>query len=206
MDPEFDDVVAVEDLMVRPRPPSAGGHAPFFGSHAHPPWTPRVSRPPATPLLRPRNRAGLATPTRPHVATPSVPWSGATRPSASRGRAAPGEWGGLTWGLVRSRYREDTARGVALLSELLPETPPEEQRDVLFYLALGCYRLKEYERALEHLERLLAAEPQNAQVLRLRSRVRSRLRRDGLVGAAIVGGVVMGVAGLLGVAIARSRH
>ncbi|XP_053825386.1 mitochondrial fission 1 protein isoform X4 [Vidua macroura] len=84
------------------------------------------------------------------------------------------------WGLVRSRYREDTARGWSCSPE--------------------------YERSLAHLERLLAAEPQNAQVLRLRSRVRNRLRRDGLVGAAIVGGVVMGVAGLLGVAIARARH
>ncbi|XP_077645632.1 mitochondrial fission 1 protein [Lonchura striata] len=110
------------------------------------------------------------------------------------------------WGLVRSRYRQDTARGVALLSELLPETPPQEQRDILFYLALGYYRLKEYERSLELLERLLAAEPQNAQVQRLRGRVRNQLRRDGLVGAAIVGGVVVGVAGLLGVAIARARH
>ncbi|XP_072776773.1 mitochondrial fission 1 protein isoform X1 [Taeniopygia guttata] len=110
------------------------------------------------------------------------------------------------WALVRSRYRQDTARGVALLSELLPETPPQEQRDVLFYLGLGYYRLKEYERSLQLLERLLEAEPQNAQVQRLRNRVRNRLRRDGLVGAAIVGGVVMGVAGLLGVAIARARH
>ncbi|XP_063038476.1 mitochondrial fission 1 protein isoform X1 [Melospiza melodia melodia] len=159
MDPEFDDVVAVEDLMALER----------------------------------RYAAEL------QQGAPS--------------RQCRFEYG---WGLVRSRYREDTARGVALLSELLPETPAEEQRDVLFYLALGCYRLKvtqvtrvspqEYERALEHLERLLVAEPQNAQVQRLRSRVRSRLRRDGLVGAAIVGGVVMGVAGLVGVAIARARQ
>ncbi|XP_048146330.1 mitochondrial fission 1 protein [Corvus hawaiiensis] len=150
MDPEFDDVVAVEDLMALERRYAA------------------------------------------------------ERQQGALSRQCRFEYG---WGLVRSRYREDIARGVALLAELLPETPPEEQRDVLFYLALGNYRLKEYERSLEHLERLLAAEPQNPQVLRLRSRVRSRLRRDGLVGAAIVGGVVMGVAGLLGVAISRAtRH
>ncbi|XP_064593971.1 mitochondrial fission 1 protein isoform X1 [Zonotrichia leucophrys gambelii] len=85
MDPEFDDVVAVEDLMALER----------------------------------RYAAEL------QQGAPS--------------RQCRFEYG---WGLVRSRYREDTARGVALLSELLPETPPEEQRDVLFYLALGCYRLK----------------------------------------------------------------
>ncbi|XP_059693700.1 mitochondrial fission 1 protein isoform X4 [Haemorhous mexicanus] len=95
MDPEFDDVVAVEDLMALERRYAA------------------------------------------------------ERQQGALSRQCRFEYG---WGLVRSRYREDTARGVALLSELLPETPPEEQRDVLFYLALGYYRLKEYERALEHLE------------------------------------------------------
>ncbi|XP_054374444.1 mitochondrial fission 1 protein [Molothrus ater] len=85
MDPEFDDVVAVEDLMALERRYAA------------------------------------------------------ERQQGALSRQCRFEYG---WGLVRSRYREDTARGVALLSELLPETPPEEQRDVLFYLALGYYRLK----------------------------------------------------------------
>ncbi|XP_071656333.1 mitochondrial fission 1 protein isoform X1 [Patagioenas fasciata] len=46
------------------------------------------------------------------------------------------------WALVRSRYRSDVQRGVALLGELLPEGTREEQRDYSFYLALGNYRLK----------------------------------------------------------------
>ncbi|XP_071656334.1 mitochondrial fission 1 protein isoform X2 [Patagioenas fasciata] len=110
------------------------------------------------------------------------------------------------WALVRSRYRSDVQRGVALLGELLPEGTREEQRDYSFYLALGNYRLKEYERSLSHLDRLLALEPQNQQGLRLRRHVRDRMRRDGLLGAAIVGGVALGVAGLLGLAISRARH
>ncbi|KAM8985994.1 LOW QUALITY PROTEIN: mitochondrial fission 1 protein [Ara ararauna] len=113
------------------------------------------------------------------------------------------------WGLVRSPYGADVRKGVALLQELLPKSTREEQRDCVFYLALGNYRLKEYERALEHVERLLGAEPQNTQGLRLRRRIRDSMKRDGLLGAAIVGGVALGVAGLaglLGLAISRARH
>ncbi|XP_061211367.1 mitochondrial fission 1 protein [Neopsephotus bourkii] len=113
------------------------------------------------------------------------------------------------WGLVRSPYGADVRKGVALLQELLPKGTREEQRDYVFYLALGNYRLKEYERALEHVERLLGAEPQNTQGLRLRRRIRDSMKRDGLLGAAIVGGVALGVAGLaglLGLAISRARH
>ncbi|XP_030330432.1 mitochondrial fission 1 protein [Strigops habroptila] len=113
------------------------------------------------------------------------------------------------WGLVRSPYGGDVRKGVALLQELLPKGTREEQRDYVFYLALGNYRLKEYERALEHVERLLGAEPQNPQGLRLRRRIRDSMKRDGLLGAAIVGGVALGVAGLaglLGLAISRARH
>ncbi|XP_072704687.1 mitochondrial fission 1 protein [Ciconia boyciana] len=114
------------------------------------------------------------------------------------------------WGLVRSRYGQDVARGVALLQELMPKGTREEQRDYIFYLALGNCRLREgYERALAHVERLLGAEPHNPQGLRLRRLIRDRMRRDGLLGAAIVGGVALGVAGLaglLGLAISRARH
>ncbi|KAM9609507.1 mitochondrial fission 1 protein isoform 1-T1 [Morphnus guianensis] len=110
------------------------------------------------------------------------------------------------WGLVRSPYGNDVARGVALLQELMPKGTKEEQRDYTFYLALGNYRLKEYERALAHVERLLGAEPHNSQGLRLQRLIRQRMRRDGLLGAAIVGGVALGVAGLLGLAISRARH
>uniref|UniRef100_A0A8V5GV41 Uncharacterized protein n=1 Tax=Melopsittacus undulatus TaxID=13146 RepID=A0A8V5GV41_MELUD len=63
------------------------------------------------------------------------------------------------------------------IPELLPKGTREEQRDYIFYMALGNYRLKEYERALEHVERLLGAEPQNTQGLRLRQRIQESMRR-----------------------------
>lgn len=46
------------------------------------------------------------------------------------------------WCLVRSKYNDDIRKGIALLEELLPIGSKEEQRDYVFYLAVGNYRLK----------------------------------------------------------------
>ncbi|XP_040513127.2 mitochondrial fission 1 protein [Gallus gallus] len=113
------------------------------------------------------------------------------------------------WGLLRSRYNSDVRKGVAMFRELMADGAPEEQRDCVYYLAVGNYRLKEYEQALKYVGALLQAEPGNTQGLRLQQLVRARMHRDGMLGAAIVGGVALGVAGLaglLGFAISRARH
>ncbi|KAM9258049.1 LOW QUALITY PROTEIN: mitochondrial fission 1 protein, partial [Morus bassanus] len=80
------------------------------------------------------------------------------------------------WGLVRSPYGHDVARGVALLQELTKGTK-EEQRDYIFYLALGNYRLKEYERGAGPRGSAAGAEPHNSQGLRLRRLIHDRMRR-----------------------------
>ncbi|XP_072217010.1 mitochondrial fission 1 protein [Excalfactoria chinensis] len=113
------------------------------------------------------------------------------------------------WGLLRSRYSADIRKGVAIFRELMADSAPEERRDYVYYLAVGNYRLKEYEEALKYVGALLQAEPGNTQGLRLQQLVRERMHRDGMLGAAIVGGVALGVAGLaglLGFAISRARH
>ncbi|XP_045245545.2 mitochondrial fission 1 protein isoform X1 [Macaca fascicularis] len=46
------------------------------------------------------------------------------------------------WCLVRSKYNDDIRKGIVLLEELLPKGSKEEQRDYVFYLAVGNYRLK----------------------------------------------------------------
>uniref|UniRef100_A0A8C6MTP0 Mitochondrial fission 1 protein n=1 Tax=Mus spicilegus TaxID=10103 RepID=A0A8C6MTP0_MUSSI len=71
------------------------------------------------------------------------------------------------WCLVRSKYNEDIRRGIVLLEELLPKGSKEEQRDYVFYLAVGNYRLKEYEKALKYVRGLLQTEPQNNQAKEL---------------------------------------
>ncbi|XP_056673703.1 mitochondrial fission 1 protein isoform X3 [Monodelphis domestica] len=71
------------------------------------------------------------------------------------------------WCLVRSRYNDDIRKGIGLLEELLSKGSKEEQRDYVFYLAVGNYRLKEYEKALKYVRGLLQTEPQNNQAREL---------------------------------------
>ncbi|KAM4714123.1 mitochondrial fission 1 protein [Anableps anableps] len=102
------------------------------------------------------------------------------------------------WCLIRSKYTEDIKKGVLLLEELVHKSSKDDSRDFLFYLAVANYRLKEYEKALKYIRTLLRNEPGNKQALELEKLIDKALKKDGLVGMAIVGGIGLGVAGLAG--------
>ncbi|MED6249593.1 mitochondrial membrane protein [Ataeniobius toweri] len=102
------------------------------------------------------------------------------------------------WCLIRSKYTEDIKKGVVLLEELVHKSSKDDSRDFLFYLAVANYRLKEYEKALKYIRTLLRNEPGNKQALELEKLIDKALKKDGLVGMAIVGGIGLGVAGLAG--------
>ncbi|KAM4564182.1 mitochondrial fission 1 protein [Fundulus heteroclitus] len=102
------------------------------------------------------------------------------------------------WCLIRSKYTEDIKKGVLLLEELVHKSSKDDSRDFLFYLAVANYRLKEYEKALKYIRTLLKNEPGNKQALELEKLIDKALKKDGLVGMAIVGGIGLGVAGLAG--------
>ncbi|KAM4611398.1 mitochondrial fission 1 protein [Polymixia lowei] len=102
------------------------------------------------------------------------------------------------WCLIRSKYSSDIKKGIELLEELVQKGTKDDSRDFLFYLAVANYRLKEYERALKYIRTLLKNEPGNKQALELEKLIDKALKKDGLVGMAIVGGIGLGVAGLAG--------
>ncbi|XP_070785952.1 mitochondrial fission 1 protein [Enoplosus armatus] len=102
------------------------------------------------------------------------------------------------WCLIRSKYTEDIKKGIALLEELVQKASKDDSRDFLFYLAVANYRLKEYEKALKYIRNLLKNEPGNKQAMELEKLIDKALKKDGLVGMAIVGGIGLGVAGLAG--------
>ncbi|KAK2863067.1 hypothetical protein Q5P01_002600 [Channa striata] len=102
------------------------------------------------------------------------------------------------WCLIRSKYSDDIKKGIALLEELVQKASKDDSRDFLFYLAVANYRLKEYEKALKYIRTLLRNEPGNKQALEMEKLIDKALKKDGLVGMAIVGGIGLGVAGLAG--------
>ncbi|XP_028839912.1 mitochondrial fission 1 protein-like [Denticeps clupeoides] len=111
-----------------------------------------------------------------------------------------------SWCLIRSQSPDDIKKGIVFLDELVHKGTKDDQRDYLFYLAVANYKLKEYERALKYIRTLLKNEPGNTQALEMEKLIEKAMKRDGLIGMAIVGGIglgVAGLAGLIGLAVAK---
>ncbi|KAL0953563.1 hypothetical protein HGRIS_004783 [Hohenbuehelia grisea] len=66
------------------------------------------------------------------------------------------------WGLVKSPKEEHQVEGVRLLQEIY-RTEPTRRRECLYYLALGYYKMGNYQEAKRFNELLLEKEPTNLQ-------------------------------------------
>ncbi|KAJ8682999.1 hypothetical protein QAD02_018791 [Eretmocerus hayati] len=109
------------------------------------------------------------------------------------------------WCLVRSRYPADIRKGIMLLEDLYATNGESEKRDCLYYLAIGNARLKEYSKALHFVRAFLSIEPGNTQVQQLEALIKKKVDREGLKGMAIAGGVIVGIASVLGLGIAMAK-
>jgi fission 1 protein len=92
---------------------------------------------------------------------------------------------------------------VRLLSEIFRNSR-ERRRECLYYLALGNYKLGNYAEARRYNELLLELEPANLQAGSLKGLIDDKVAKEGMVGAAIVGGLVV-AAGVLGSMMMRGR-
>jgi fission 1 protein len=106
-------------------------------------------------------------------------------------------------GLIKSNSRPDQQEGVRLLSEIFRNSR-ERRRECLYYLALGNYKLGNYAEARRYNELLLELEPANLQAGSLKGLIDEKVAKEGLVGAAIVGGLVV-AAGVVGSMMMRTR-
>lgn|SRR5690242_14051933 len=105
-------------------------------------------------------------------------------------------------GLIKSNERPDQQEGVRLLSEIFRGSR-ERRRECLYYLALGNYKLGNYAEARRYNELLLELEPANLQAGSLKGLIDEKVAKEGLVGAAIVGGIAV-AAGLVGTFLLKS--
>lgn len=108
------------------------------------------------------------------------------------------------WCLVRSRYPADIKKGILFLEELC-RTNKDGMRDYLYYLAVGNARIKEYSKALKYVKSFLSIEPGNQQVAHLEKLIKKRMDKEGAIGMAIAGGLVLtiGAVAALGMSLAR---
>ncbi|KAI9807688.1 MAG: mitochondrial membrane protein [Sarcosagium campestre] len=113
----------------------------------------------------------------------------------------------FAWGLIKSSARSDQQEGVRLLSEIA-RSSQDRRRECLYYLALGNYKLGNYAEARRLNESLLDMEPGNLQASSLRSLIDDKVAREGMMGAAIVGGIAIAagvVGGMLFRGVGRKR-
>ncbi|KAG0054603.1 mitochondrial membrane protein [Gryganskiella cystojenkinii] len=92
------------------------------------------------------------------------------------------------WGLIKSKNRREQTQGVLLLTDIYREVP-DRRRECLFYLALGHFKLGNYNDARKFNESLLEFEPNNSQAHALRQEIEDRVAKEGYIGMAIVGTV-----------------
>ncbi|KIJ55321.1 hypothetical protein M422DRAFT_219942 [Sphaerobolus stellatus SS14] len=91
------------------------------------------------------------------------------------------------WGLVKSPKKEDQEEGVKLLREVYREDSTR-RRECLYYLALGHYKMGNYEEARKFNAVLLEKEPGNLQGRSLQGIIDTAMKREGYIGMALVGG------------------
>ncbi|VDK53796.1 unnamed protein product [Anisakis simplex] len=107
--------------------------------------------------------------------------------------------------LIKSN-KEDVKRGIQLLEDLMRrDTEDVSKRDYIYYLAIAHTRLKQYDRALAYIDILLSAESHNRQAIELKQLIQKRMRNDGILGMAIIGGGLMVVGGLVVAAISAAK-
>uniref|UniRef100_A0A7E4VGB3 Mitochondrial fission 1 protein n=1 Tax=Panagrellus redivivus TaxID=6233 RepID=A0A7E4VGB3_PANRE len=123
-------------------------------------------------------------------------------------RGSPSALAAFTYAhaLIRSG-KEDVKLGIVILEGLLKRgTEDIPKRDYVYYLAVAHTRQKEYDRALNYIDLLLNAESHNRQAIELKALIEKRMKRDGLLGLAVLGfgGGAALIAG--GLALLLRRH
>jgi len=92
-----------------------------------------------------------------------------------------------SWGLVKSPVRDHQVEGVRLLQEIYREEPAR-RRECLYYLALGHYKMGNFEEARKFNALLIEKEPTNLQAQSLGQLIDKGVAREGYIGMALVGG------------------
>ncbi|KAJ3541182.1 hypothetical protein NMY22_g3992 [Coprinellus aureogranulatus] len=111
----------------------------------------------------------------------------------------------FAWGLVKSPIREHQVEGVRLLQEIY-RAEPTRRRECLYYLALGHYKLGNYDEARRFNSLLMEKEPANLQAQSLGQLIENKVAREGYVGMALAGGAAAVGAILLAGLIRRATR
>ncbi|GAA5807776.1 hypothetical protein MFLAVUS_001155 [Mucor flavus] len=108
------------------------------------------------------------------------------------------------WGLIKSSKSDHIELGIKLLTEIYTDAP-ERRRECLYFLAIGNFKIKNYSEARRFNEQLLKLEPRNDQATSLKQMIDEKVSTEGVIGLAIVSGVVAVGAALVAAVVKRSK-
>ncbi|TFK32786.1 hypothetical protein BDQ12DRAFT_691981 [Crucibulum laeve] len=92
-----------------------------------------------------------------------------------------------SWGLVKSPMREHQVEGVRLLQDIY-RAEPTRRRECLYYLALGHYKMGNFDEAKKFNALLMDKEPTNMQAQSLSQLIDRAVAKEGYIGMALAGG------------------
>lgn len=110
----------------------------------------------------------------------------------------------FAWGLIKSKDEDDVKQGINIMTEIF-KTVPSRRTECVYYLALACFKIKEYQEATRYIETLLQHQPSNLQALCLQKMIKNELAKDSLIGFAIISTAVAAGAGLASIFLRRKR-
>jgi len=108
------------------------------------------------------------------------------------------------WGLVKSPQKEAVEEGLKYLQDIY-RAEATRRRECLYYLALGYYKLADYENAKRFNTLLMDKEPSNMQAQSLNQLIDKAVTREGYVGLALAGGAAAIGTLLIASMVRRSR-
>ena len=109
------------------------------------------------------------------------------------------------WALIKSTQRHQMLQGVALLTDISRADPPR-RRECLYYLALGHYKLSNFDEAKRFNALLLEREPNNSQAQSLHALIEQGIAKEGYIGMALLGGAVTVTGVVLTALLRRGRR
>ena len=109
------------------------------------------------------------------------------------------------WALIKSTQRHQMPQDVTLLT-VIYRTDPPRRRECLYYLALGHYKLSNFDEAKRFNALLLEREPNNSQAQSLHALIEQGIAKEGYIGMALLGGAVTVTGVVLTALLRRGRR
>lgn len=108
------------------------------------------------------------------------------------------------WGLLKSKDEDDIKQGINIITDIF-KTVPSRRTECLYYLSLGCFKIKEYREASRYIDVLLSHQPDNQNAITVKKLIENELAKDSLIGFAIVTSLIATGVGVASYFLKRNK-